>query len=120
VSAIDEVDTMQASSLVKKRRSYSAAFKAACVAEARQRQSSVSSIARRHGLNHNLIFKWWREADATSKTTLLPVTIVPPAARMPQSTSVTLSVSFADGASLRIESAPDAMVLTILDRLRAR
>ncbi|EIT70308.1 transposase [Hydrocarboniphaga effusa] len=77
----------------------------------------MTSIARRHGLNHNLIFKWWREADAAGKTQLLPVTIVLSASSV---WSVALSVSFADGVCLRIESASDAMVLTILDHPRSR
>lgn len=135
VSTIGQADTMSESFLRDPRRSYTAEFKAALVAEARQKNASVAEIARRHRLNHNLIFKWRREDDArqASVPRMLPVQVLPDvtassvAPRMAESlrrdapvAALPLRVIFADGASLVIEHAPETVVLSVLDRLLAR
>lgn len=126
---------MSESLLRDPRRSYTAEFKAALVAEARQKNASVAEIARRHRLNHNLIFKWRREDDARQALAprMLPVQILPdvaassvapctadPARRDTPAAVLPLRVIFADGASLVIEHAPEAVLLSVLDRLLAR
>lgn len=135
VSTIKQVDTMSESLLRDPRRSYTAEFKAALVAEARQKNASVAEIARRHRLNHNLIFKWRREEDARPALAprMLPVQVLAdvaassiaprtaePARRDTPTAVSPLRVIFADGASLVIEHAPEAVVLSVLDRLLAR
>ena len=42
----------------RKRRSYSTAFKRRVVAETLEPGASVASVARRHGLNANMVFLW--------------------------------------------------------------
>lgn len=117
VSTIGQVDTMSESLLREPRRSYTAEFKSALVAEARQKNASVAEIARRHRLNHNLIFKWRREADARMVATprMLSVQVLPDIAApsvAPRPTELAavspLRVIFTDGASLVIEHAPEA------------
>ena len=44
-----------------KRRSYSTAFKRRVVAETLEPGVSVASVARRHGLNANMVFAWRRD-----------------------------------------------------------
>lgn len=44
-----------------KRRSYSKAFKRRVVAETLDAGASVASVARRHGLNANMVFQWRRD-----------------------------------------------------------
>lgn len=45
----------------RERRSYSKAFKRRVVAEALEPGASVAAVARRHGLNANLVFLWRRD-----------------------------------------------------------
>src|SRR2546421_717852 len=46
---------------VGKRRNWPEGFKRQVVAETLEPGSSVSIVARRHDLNTNQLFKWWRE-----------------------------------------------------------
>lgn len=55
-----------------KRRRYSAAFKAQVLEEIKQPGVSVAAVARRHGLNANLIHNW-RKSPALSSN--LPMTL---------------------------------------------
>lgn len=125
------MDTMSESLLRSGRRTYTTEFKESLVAEANRKGASVADIARRHGLNHNLIFKWKREAEAAKASAkLVPVQLViePPAKATPAALSpsclakptLPLRVIFSDGASLNIEAAPETLVLSILDRLLRR
>lgn len=118
---------MTESLLRRPRRTYTEEFKAARVAEARQAEASVAEIARRHGLNHNLIFKWRREADESLSPKMLAVRVVADAPSSSESLPpkaaeviVPVRVTFADGASLAIGQAPEALVLSLLDRLLTR
>ena len=52
-----------------KRRRYTEAFKRQVVAEASGEGVSAASVARRHGLNANLIFNWRRRIPYPSCTT---------------------------------------------------
>lgn len=60
-----------------KRRRYSPEFKRQVVAEAAVAGVSVSSVARRHGLNANLIFNWRRRFGVTASAGFVPAVIVP-------------------------------------------
>lgn len=60
-----------------KRRRYSDAFKRQVVAEASEDGVSASSVARRHGLNTNLVFNWRRRFGANATPTFIPAVIVP-------------------------------------------
>ena len=62
------------------RRRYEDDFKRKIVAEANAADVSVSAIARRHGLNANLVFNWRKKfsgelPSATTEPQLLPVEI---------------------------------------------
>jgi len=48
------------------RRSYSPEFKAQVVATCRIQGMSVASVARQHGINHNILHRWLRETPAVS------------------------------------------------------
>ncbi|GAB6053544.1 hypothetical protein JCM17960_23640 [Magnetospira thiophila] len=60
-----------------KRRRYSDAFKRQVVAEASAAGVSASAVARRHGLNANLIFNWRRRFGGEPPVTFVPAVIVP-------------------------------------------
>ncbi len=59
-----------------KRRQYSVTFKRQVLSEAAVPGISVSSVARRHGLNANLIFNWRRRFGATLSPAFVPAVIV--------------------------------------------
>jgi transposase len=65
----------------EKRRRYSEAFKRRIVAEASAAGISASAVARRHGLNANLIFNWRRrfgtEQSPDLQASFVPAVIVP-------------------------------------------
>ena len=70
---------------VRKRRSYSKAFKLQVLAETRKPFVSVAEVARRHGMNANVIFNWLRDPRlraGDTGTEFLPVEIGPTPARM--------------------------------------
>ena len=60
-----------------KRRRYSPEFKRQVVSEAGVAGVSVSSVARRHGLNANLIFNWRQRFGATASPSFVPAVIIP-------------------------------------------
>jgi len=65
---------------VRKRRSYSRAFKLQVLAETREPFVSVAEVARRHGMNANVIFNWLRDprfGGDKAVTGFLPVKIGP-------------------------------------------
>ena len=64
----------------RKRRSYLEAFKRRVVAETLEPGASVAAVARRHGLNANMVFLWRgdpRFGPGRDATTFLPVEIKP-------------------------------------------
>ena len=70
---------------VRKRRSYSTAFKLQVLAETREPFVSVAEVARRHGMNANVIFNWLRDprfGASSAVTGFLPVEIGASPARM--------------------------------------
>ncbi len=60
-----------------KRRRYTETFKRQVVAEASGDGVSVASVARRHGLNANLIFNWRRRFGGDRPVAFVPAVIVP-------------------------------------------
>jgi transposase len=52
----------------RSRRRYSAQFKQELVMLCRQPGMSVASVARRHGINHNIVHRWIREHLAPALT----------------------------------------------------
>ena len=70
---------------VRRRRSYSKAFKLQVLAETREPFVSVAEVARRHGMNANVIFNWLRDPRLQARDTgagFLPVEIGASPARM--------------------------------------
>ena len=61
----------------EKRRHYSETFKRQVLAEASVPGVSAASVARRHGLNANLIFNWRRRIGAEQEPVFVPAMIVP-------------------------------------------
>ena len=89
------------------RQTYSAAFKAQLIAEASEPGATVAAVARRHGLNHNLIFKWRREAATAAPTPapasmFLPVQLTAPSSPAVPSVSQSSASSPPRPAALRI------------------
>lgn len=66
-----------------KRRQYSETFKRQVVAEAAAPGVSVASVARRHGLNANLIFNWRRRFASATGPAFVPAVVVDDASSMP-------------------------------------
>ena len=71
---------------IGKRRSYSKAFKRRVVAETFDLEVSVASVARRHGLNANMVFKWRRDprfGPGRDAAVFLPVEVNGPEVTVP-------------------------------------
>ena len=60
---------------VRRRRSYTKAFKLQAVAETREPGVSVSEVARRHGMNVNVLFRWLRDPRFNVEPMFLPVEV---------------------------------------------
>ncbi len=73
----------------RKRRRYTAEFKARVVAACQQPDASVAGVARDHGLNTNLVHKWIRTTQQPQPSTspsFIPITLpTPPDQKMNQS-----------------------------------
>jgi len=82
----------------KKRRRYTAEFKAKIVAACQQPEASIARIAQGHGLNANLVHKWIR-ADRRQDTASAPPAFLPIA--LPASSPQQHALS--SGESIRIE-----------------
>ena len=70
----------------RKRRSYSKSFKRRVVAETLEPGASVAAVARRHGLNANMVFLWRgdpRFGPGRDATAFLPVEVTTNAATAP-------------------------------------
>jgi transposase len=62
-----DVIDVRADGSARRRREYSDAFKRRVVALAREPGISVSEVARRYGLNTNLVFSWKRDPQYSGK-----------------------------------------------------
>lgn len=67
-----------------KRRHYSLELKRQVLAEAAAPGVSVASVARRHGLNANLIFNWRRRFGGDLTPAFAPVVISPAVSELPE------------------------------------
>jgi transposase len=71
---------------VVRRRYWKKVEKRRIVAESLTEGASVAEVARRHGLNANLLFTWRRQfaaAETSEPPTILPVTIASPPLALP-------------------------------------
>ncbi len=114
------------------RQTYSAAFKGQLIAEASELGATVAAVARRHGLNHNLIFKWRREAStaaAAPASMFLPVQLtapsspavpsVSPPSASPAPHTAALRITLAGGHILECDGTDRALLDHLLKRLLA-
>ena len=60
------------------RRTYSPEFKAQLVAACRIPGMSVASVARNHGINHNILHRWLRELSDTGQPRIHTAVVVTP------------------------------------------
>ena len=126
----DVVDESAASSSKGQRRFWSADLKRQIVAESFAPGASVAIVARRHGINANLLFTWRRRFGAESSARreepvkMIPVAITaenPPAVLPPSSeNSGRMEIVLAAGERIivgaDVETAALARVLKVLQR----
>lgn len=127
-------------SAIRRRRRYSPAFKRQVVEETLAEHRSVSEVARAHGINANLIFRWrqtYREGRFDDRASLIPVNVVAddstestsavtdprPTASRPGKPSIPadghLSITTAGGHHLAVTGSVDPVVLRVtLETLR--
>ena len=97
-----------------KRRRYTVEFKRQVVAEASAEGVSAASVARRHGLNANLIFNWRRRHVGDRPVNFVPALIVPEAPPadgdevVPGGTAQRLEVAGHGGCGLAVDGDFDA------------
>lgn len=101
-----------------KRRRYDVDFKRQVVAEALQPGVSAASVARRHGLNDNLLFNWKRTFG--SEVALVPVEISPEPATAVTSFNLTVDIALANGTRVAVGNLPDVDSVAHLVRSLSR
>jgi len=114
------------------RRSWSRAQKAAIAAEVGVSGASVSQVARRHGLNAGLLFRWRREYQSGSATleskasngtpvapAFVPIMLPPPEASAPEKPSA-IEIATGGGRTVRVGADADmAALMRIIAALEA-
>ena len=105
VSTNGLVDTKQQPGAAK-RRQYSEALKRQMVAETQAPGASVSVVARRHDVNSNQLFRWWRQLlpkAAVEGGAMLPVAVAADEGR-PRRTDRegVIEIAFGCGARVRL------------------
>jgi transposase-like protein len=87
------------------RRTYSPEFKAQLVAACRIPGMSVASVARNHGINHNILHRWLRELPDTAPARLPQTThkAVPAFIELPIAESIAPAVVTADTVHVEIQ-----------------
>ncbi len=108
----------------RKRRSYAKAFKRRVVAETLEPGASVAAVARRHGLNTNMVFLWRgdpRFGPGRDAAVFLPVEVKP--SEVPVTTEPAAAISageieitLASGHRLMLSGAFDVEVVLRLAR----
>lgn len=101
------------------RRSWSAEEKRAILAEARDTTTSISAVARRHGLHTSLLFRWRRDARDEGQAAARPLgpTFVPLAlpaptvAPVPEAAAGVIEIELAGGHRVRVERGADPALL---------
>jgi len=83
----------------RSRRTYSPEFKAQLVAACRIPGMSVASVARNHGINHNILHRWLRElSDSGQHRMHSAVELTPPGfIELPMSTALPVSAPPTEG-----------------------
>ena len=108
----------------RKRRSYSTAFKRRVVAETLEPGASVATVARRHGLNANMVFLWRgdpRFGPGRDTAVFLPVEVKPaevPVTPEPSGAcdASQIEITLASGHRLMLSGAFDVAVVLHLAR----
>jgi transposase len=108
----------------RKRRSYSTAFKRRVVAETLEPGASVAAVARRHGLNANMVFLWRgdpRFGPGRDAAVFLPVEVKPaevPVTSEPAGTcdAGQIEITLVSGHRLMLSGAFDVEVVLRLAR----
>lgn len=107
------------------RRRWSAAEKAAIVAEASGHCPNISAVARRHGINSSLLFRWRKalgKLDA-SMPAFVPVALPAPSLPMalPAAKSDMIDILIAGGRTVRVRADIDtAALVRIIAALEGR
>ena len=106
VSTTGLVDTKQEPG-AGKRRQYSEASKRQMVAETQLPGASVSTVARRHDVNSNQLFRWRRQLlpkAAVESSAMVPVEIAPDDGGRPRRTDRegVIEIAFGCGARVRL------------------
>jgi transposase len=106
------------------RRSWSREQKAAIVAGIGVSGASVSQVARRHGLNSGLLFRWRREFQSRPGTPVapafVPIMLPPPEAAAPAKPG-TIEIVIAGGRTVRVSTDIDtAALVRIVAALESR
>jgi len=103
----------------KKSPNYPVEFKIKMVELSHRPEISVAQLAREHGINDNLLFKWrqyWREGKLRPpSTTENNARSQPVAAATPESLNISCEVTFRHG-SLRLNGAISENILNLLIR----
>jgi transposase len=112
------------------RRSWSREQKRAIIAEAQRDGTTVSAVARRHGLSPSLLFRWRREALEEDRSESLPpqpafVPLLLPSPANPapgeRATSSVIEIEFAGGHRLRADASIDvALLRSVIEALVSR
>ena len=110
------------------RRSWSADEKRAILAEAGATTTSVSAVARRHGLHSSLLFRWRRDAREAEPTpiptplpTFIPLALSAPACVPPRRPAGAIEIEVAGGHRVRVEPGADPAVLrSVIEALVGR
>jgi transposase len=116
------------------RRRWSKAEKLAIVAEASVPDVNVSAIARRHGIQPSLLFRWREQFADLAKSdeelpsalsdpnpSFVPVKLPPVAATAPQQSACTVEIVLRNGRRVRVRASIDPVALKrIVDVLEAR
>jgi transposase len=111
--------------VVSTRRQWPHEQKLAILAEVDAPGSSVSQVARRHGLRSSLLFRWRRDfREATlpkpAVPSFVPVRLPPPRATDAQARSGIIEVVLTNGRTVRIGADVDtAVLMRIIDALEA-
>jgi transposase-like protein len=101
-----------------KRRRYDVDFKRQVVAEALQPGVSAASVARRHGLNDNLLFNWKRKFG--NEVTLVPVEIKPEPIGTVTSLNLSVDIALTNGTRVAVGNLLDVDSVALLVRSLSR
>jgi transposase len=111
------------------RRAWSREEKRAIIAEAQNTTTSVSAVARRHGLDPSLLFRWRRDALEEERAAALPAqpTFVPLALPAPsglpswEGARGVIEIELAGGHRLRADGSVDgALLRSVIEALVGR